>query len=298
MPAEIIDGRLIAAQINDETRAGVAKLKTRGITPGLAVILVGEDPPSKVYVANKEKLARELGFHSVLKQLPATTSEAALLAEIDALNADPCIHGVLVQSPLPKPLREETMWERIAPAKDVDGFHPINLGKLAVGQPCLVACTPAGVIEMLVRSGVTIAGRNAVIVGRSIRVGRPLQLLLSLKGRTGDATVTVCHSRTPDIGAFTRQADILVAAIGQPRFVKADMVKPGAVVIDVGINSVPDATKKSGKRLVGDVDFDAVKEVASRISPVPGGVGLLTVAMLMKNTVKACNDLIASTAVS
>ena len=291
MPAEIIDGRLIAAQIHEETRAEVAQLKARGVTPGLAVILVGEDPPSKVYVANKEKMARELGFHSVLKQLPATTGEAELLAEIDALNADPRIHGVLVQSPLPKPLREETMWERIAPAKDVDGFHPMNLGRLAVGQPCLVACTPAGVIEMLVRSGVKIAGSNAVIVGRSIRVGRPLQLLLSLKSRTGDATVTVCHSRTPDIGAFTRQADILVAAIGQARFVKANMVKPGAVVIDVGINSVPDATKKSGSRLVGDVDFDAVKEVASKISPVPGGVGPLTIAMLMKNTVKACASL-------
>ena len=172
MPAEILDGRRIAAQIHDETRAEAAQLKIRGITPGLAVILVGEDPPSKVYVANKEKMARELGFHSVLKQLPATTSEAALLAEIDALNADPRIHGVLVQSPLPKPLREELMWERIAPAKDVDGFHPMNLGKLAVGQPCLVACTPAGVIEMLVRSGVTIAGKNAVIIGRSISVGR------------------------------------------------------------------------------------------------------------------------------
>ncbi|MFA5193451.1 MAG: tetrahydrofolate dehydrogenase/cyclohydrolase catalytic domain-containing protein [Verrucomicrobiia bacterium] len=291
MPAEIIDGRLLAAQIYGETLAAVERLKTRGVTPGLAVILVGEDPPSKVYVANKEKMARQLGFHSVLKQLPATTSEAELLAEIDALNADPRIHGLLVQSPLPKPLREETMWERIAPAKDVDGFHPMNLGRLAVGQPCLVACTPAGVIEMLVRSGVTIAGKHAVIVGRSIRVGRPLQLLLSLKSRTGDATVTVCHSRTPDIGAFTRQADILIAAIGQPRFVKANMVKPGAVVIDVGINSVPDATKKSGCRLVGDVDFDAVKEVASKISPVPGGVGLMTIAMLMKNTVKACGDL-------
>lgn len=291
MPAEIIDGRLLAAQIYGETLAAVERLKARGVTPGLAVILVGEDRPSKVYVANKEKMARQLGFHSVLKQLPATTSEAELLAEIDALNADPRIHGLLVQSPLPKPLREETMWERIAPAKDVDGFHPMNLGRLAVGQPCLVACTPAGVIEMLVRSGVTIAGKHAVIVGRSIRVGRPLQLLLSLKSRTGDATVTVCHSRTPDIGAFTRQADILIAAIGQPRFVKADMVKPGAVVIDVGINSVPDATKKSGCRLVGDVDFDAVKEVASKISPVPGGVGLMTIAMLMKNTVKACGDL-------
>lgn len=291
MPAEIIDGRVIATQIHEDTRAEVARLKARGVTPGLAVILVGEDPPSKVYVANKEKMARELGFHSVLKQLPATTSEAALLAEIDALNADPRIHGVLVQSPLPKPLREEKMWERIAPSKDVDGFHPMNLGRLAVGQPCLVACTPAGVIEMLVRSGVKIAGANTVIVGRSIRVGRPLQLLLSLKSKTGDATVTVCHSRTPDIGAFTRQADILVAAIGQARFVKADMVKPSAVVIDVGINSVPDATKKSGSRLVGDVDFDAVKEVASKISPVPGGVGPLTIAMLMKNTVKACGDL-------
>lgn len=291
MSAEIIDGRLLAAQIYGETLAAVERLKARGVTPGLAVILVGEDPPSKVYVANKERMARQLGFHSVLKQLPATTSEAELLAKIDALNADPRIHGLLVQSPLPKPLREETMWERIAPAKDVDGFHPMNLGRLAVGQPCLVACTPAGVIEMLVRSGVTIAGKHAVIVGRSIRVGRPLQLLLSLKSKTGDATVTVCHSRTPDIGAFTRQADILIAAIGQPRFVKADMVKPGAVVIDVGINSVPDATKKSGSRLVGDVDFDAVKEVASKISPVPGGVGLMTIAMLMRNTVKACGDL-------
>ncbi|MBI5394706.1 MAG: bifunctional methylenetetrahydrofolate dehydrogenase/methenyltetrahydrofolate cyclohydrolase FolD [Verrucomicrobia bacterium] len=288
MAARIIDGKAIAEQLNAETRAETQRLKARGITPGLAVVLVGDDPASRVYVANKEKMAADLGFHSVLKRLPADTREGDLLALITDLNFDPKIHGILVQSPLPKHLREDEIWDDIDPTKDVDGFHPLNLGKLAAGQQALVACTPAGIIEMLVRSGATPAGKHAVIVGRSIRVGRPLQLLLSLKGRTGDATVTVCHSRTPDIGAHTRQADILIAAIGQPRFIKADMVKPGAVVIDVGINAVPDATRKSGTRLVGDVDFDAVKEVASAISPVPGGVGPMTIAMLMHNTIAAC----------
>ena len=288
MSAQIIDGKAIAEQINAETRAETQRLKARGITPGLAVVLVGDDPASRVYVANKEKMAADLGFHSVLKRLPADTREGDLLALITDLNFDPKIHGILVQSPLPKHLREDEIWDDIDPTKDVDGFHPLNLGKLAAGQQALVACTPAGIIEMLVRSGAVPSGKHAVIVGRSIRVGRPLQLLLSQKGRTGDATVTVCHSRTPDIGAFTRQADILIAAIGQPRFIKADMVKPGAVVIDVGINAVPDATRKSGTRLVGDVDFDAVKEVASAISPVPGGVGPMTIAMLMHNTIAAC----------
>ena len=288
MAARIIDGKAIAEQINAETRVETERLKARGITPGLAVILVGDDPASRVYVANKEKMAADLGFHSVLKRLPADTHEGALLALIDDLNFDPKIHGILVQSPLPKHLREDEIRDDIDPTKDVDGFHPLNLCKLAAGQQALVACTPAGIIEMLVRSGAMPSGKHAVIVGRSIRVGRPLQLLLSQKGRTGDATVTVCHSRTPDIGAHTRQADILIAAIGQPRFIKADMVKPGAVVIDVGINAVPDATKKSGTRLVGDVDFDAVKEVASAISPVPGGVGPMTIAMLMHNTIAAC----------
>ena len=288
MSAKIIDGKAIAEQIHAETKAEVAALKARGITPGLAVVLVGDDPASRVYVANKEKTAAELGFHSVARRLPSNTSEGDLLTVVDELNFDRKIHGILVQSPLPKPLREEEIWDDIDPTKDVDGFHPMNLGKLAAGQTSLVACTPAGIIEMLMRSGASPAGKHVVIVGRSIRVGRPLQLLLSQKSRTGDATVTVCHSRTPDIGSFTRQADILIAAIGQPRFIKADMVKPGAVVIDVGINAVPDATRKSGTRLVGDVDFEAVKEVASMISPVPGGVGPLTIALLMKNTVTAC----------
>ncbi len=288
MAARIIDGKTIAEQINAETRAESQRLKARGITPGLAVVLVGEDPASKVYVANKEKMAADLGFHSALKRLPADTGEGDLLALIDDLNFDRKIHGILVQSPLPKHLREDEIWDDIDPTKDVDGFHPLNLGRLAAGQRAPVACTPAGIIEMLVRSGAMPSGKHAVIVGRSIRVGRPLQLLLSQKGRAGDATVTVCHSRTPDIGAHTRQADILIAAIGQPRFIKADMVKPGAVVIDVGINAVPDATRKSGTRLVGDVDFDAVKEVASAISPVPGGVGPMTIAMLMHNTIAAC----------
>jgi len=288
MPARIIDGKAIAEQVNAETRVETQRLKARGITPGLAVVLVGDDPASKVYVANKEKMAADLGFHSVLKRLPADTREGDLLALISDLNFDRKIHGILVQSPLPKHLREEEIWDDIDPTKDVDGFHPLNLGKLAAGQRALVACTPAGIIEMLARSGATPAGKHAVIVGRSIRVGRPLQLLLSQKGPTGDATVTVCHSRTPDIGAHTRQADILIAAIGQPRFIKAGMVKPGAVVIDVGINAVADATRKSGTRLVGDVDFDAVKEVASAISPVPGGVGPMTIAMLMRNTLLAC----------
>lgn len=288
MSARIIDGKAIAEQINAETRAETQRLKARGITPGLAVVLVGDDPASKVYVANKEKMAADLGFHSVLKRLPADTGEGDLLALISDLNFDPKIHGILVQSPLPKHLREDEIWDDIDPTKDVDGFHPLNLGKLAAGQRALVACTPAGIIEMLARSGAMPSGKHAVIVGRSIRVGRPLQLLLSQKGRTGDATVTVCHSRTPDIGAHTRQADILIAAIGQARFIKADMVKPGAVVIDVGINAVPDATRKSGTRLVGDVDFDGVKEVAAAISPVPGGVGPMTIAMLMHNTIAAC----------
>jgi methylenetetrahydrofolate dehydrogenase (NADP+)/methenyltetrahydrofolate cyclohydrolase len=290
MPAQILDGRAIADQINAETRAEVEKLKARNITPGIAVILVGEDPASKVYVTNKEKTARELGFYSLLKTLPANTTEGELMAVVDDMNFDKKLHGILVQSPLPKPLREDKVWQNIDPTKDVDGFHPSNLGRIAVGLPALAACTPAGILQMLLRSGVSPAGKHAVIVGRSIRVGRPLELLLSQKARTGDATVTVCHSRTPDIGFHTRQADILIAAIGQPRFVKADMVKPGAVVIDVGINAVPDPTRKSGSRLVGDVDFDAVKEVASMISPVPGGVGPLTIAMLMHNTVVACKQ--------
>ena len=286
MTAQLIDGKAIAAVIHDEIRAAAAELKAKqGFAPGLATVLVGDDPASHSYVKSKRQACADDGIESFPYELPATTSQAEVLALVQQLAADPKVHGILVQLPMPKHINEETILNAVPITKDVDGFHPINIGKLGMKnrEPSFAPCTPAGVIELLDRIGAKIEGANAVVLGRSNIVGLPVSLLLL--GR--NATVTVCHSRTKDIGAVTRQADILVAAIGKARFVKADMVKSGAVVIDVGVNRIEDATRKSGSRLVGDCDFDAVKEIASAITPVPGGVGPMTIAMLMKNTLRA-----------
>ena len=283
---ELIDGNLIAKQVLAELKTEVAELAARGVVPHIVVMRVGNDPASVSYVNKKEKTARELGMKSTVKLFPETVSQAELEAEIDALNADPTVHGVLVQAPLPPHVDATAIFNRVSPEKDVDGFSTTNVGRLVQELPnAFAACTPAGIIELLERSGVKTAGRHAVVVGRSLIVGKPASLLLLSK--KSNATVTVCHSRTADLPAVARQADILVAAIGRPKFVTADMVKPGAVVIDVGINRVPDATKKSGFRLVGDVDFENVAPKCSLITPVPGGVGPMTVAMLMKNTLAA-----------
>ena len=288
MSASIIDGKAIAAAIRSELKERVAALKAaKGITPGLAVILVGEDPASQSYVSAKEKACAEIGLFSDDNRLPATTTQEELLALIARKNADPAIHGILVQLPVPKHIDPEQVIAAIAPEKDVDGFSPVSVGRLVLGQPGFVSCTPNGIIQLLLRSGVKTAGAHAVVVGRSNIVGKPLANLLMRKGPGGDATVTLCHSRTPDLGAFTRQADILIAAVGAPHTITADMVKPGAVVIDVGVNRVPAPESPKGYRLVGDVDFDAVKEVASLITPVPGGVGPMTITMLLHNTVQA-----------
>jgi methylenetetrahydrofolate dehydrogenase (NADP+)/methenyltetrahydrofolate cyclohydrolase len=269
-------------------RAEVAReaeaLKARGVTPGLTVVLVGDDPASAVYVRSKEKACIEAGMNGQTIRLPADTPQADLLALIDTLNADPAVHGILVQMPPPKHIDPQAVILRIAAEKDVDGFHPVNVGRIWIGEKSGFApCTPAGVMVMLEQAGVKVAGANAVVLGRSTIVGKPMTSLLV----NASATVTVCHSKTKDLAAVTRGADILIAAIGKPEFVTADMVKPGAVVIDVGINRVDDPSQKKGYRIVGDVAFDAVKDVASKISPVPGGVGPMTIAMLLKNTVRA-----------
>jgi methylenetetrahydrofolate dehydrogenase (NADP+)/methenyltetrahydrofolate cyclohydrolase len=289
MSAEIISGKEIAQTIREETAARVAALKEKhDFVPGLATVLVGEDPASQSYVGMKNKTAKEMGIHSRQITLDAETPEAELLGIVEGLNADPEIHGILVQLPLPKHIDESKILLAINPAKDVDGFHPVNVGKLATGETEVLApCTPAGVVQMLMRTGNDPSGKHCVVVGRSNIVGRPMASLLLRKAKGGNATVTVCHSRTPDLGAMTRQADILIVAIGWPDTVKADMVKPGAVVIDVGTNRVDDASRERGWRLVGDVAFDEVKEVASAITPVPGGVGPMTITMLMSNTVDA-----------
>ena len=281
----IIDGLEISAAIRAECAAAAAHLAAVGTPPGLAVILVGENPASVSYVTAKESASKETGIRSFALRLPADVPQSRLLAEIRRLNGDRAVHGILVQLPLPKHIDESEVIRAIAPEKDVDGFHPVSLGKLLLGEDTFVSCTPAGILEMLKRSGVETAGRHVVVVGRSNIVGKPVANLLLQK--RANATVTVCHTGTPDLGRFTRQADILVVAAGRPGTVTADMVKPGAVVIDVGVNRVPDATKKSGYRLVGDVDFAGVSAVASHITPVPGGVGPMTIAMLLSNTVKA-----------
>jgi methylenetetrahydrofolate dehydrogenase (NADP+)/methenyltetrahydrofolate cyclohydrolase len=289
MAAKLIDGKLIAEQINGETAAEVTRLKAaHNLTPGLAVILVGDNPASMAYVGSKDRMCVRLGLHSEKITLPASTSEGDLLAIINDLNFKSSIHGILVQSPLPKQIDEDAMFAAIDPSKDVDGFHPLNVGKLALGDPTGFApCTPAGVAQLLVRSGVAVEGAHVVVLGRSRIVGRPVSLILSQKAKGANATVTVCHSRSNKLAEICRSADILIAAIGVARFVKADMVREGAVVIDVGINRVDDAATEKGYRLVGDVDFDAVAPKASLITPVPGGVGPMTIAMLMHNTVRA-----------
>lgn len=280
MTARLLEGKVFAAKLKEEAGKKAQELKAKyGITPGLAVIIVGENPASQVYVRNKHKACTELGFYSEGVELPATTTREELLAEIQRLNNDEKIHGILVQLPLPKELQpyEAEVLEAINPLKDVDGFHPVNVGRLVTGQKALVPCTPHGCLRMLELAEIPVEGANAVIIGRSNIVGKPMLHLLLGK----NATVTICHSRTKNLAEITRQADILVAAVGKAGFVTADMVKPGAAVIDVGINRI------DPKKLVGDVDFEAVKEVAGAITPVPGGVGLLTIAMLMQNTVEA-----------
>jgi len=286
--AKILDGTAIAQTIRTEVAAQVAKLSAQGRKPGLAAVLVGEDPASAVYVRSKGKACEEAGMHSVTLRLPVNTSEAELLETVDRLNADQQIHGILVQLPLPKHINSERVLRRIDPTKDVDGFHPVNVGKLVVGdRTAFRPATPYGVQQMLIRSGIETRGAHAVIVGRSNIVGRPMANLLIQQGPGGDATVTVCHSKTRDLPAVTRSADILIAAIGKAEFVTADMVRPGAVVIDVGINRVDDSSRPRGYRLVGDVAYGPVSQVASAITPVPGGVGPMTIAMLLQNTLQA-----------
>ena len=283
--SELISGKVIGASINEELRKEVDQLKTKGIEPCLAVVLVGEDPASEVYVRNKKRTCGEIGIRSIGHDLPASTTQEELEKLIQSLNDDPAVHGILCQFPLPEKLNETRVILTISPDKDVDGLHPLNAGLIAMGQPKFISCTPYGVLQMLKRSGISTSGKNAVVLGRSNLVGRPIATLLSSKG--WDATVTVCHSRTANLAEVTSQADIMVAAIGIPEFVKADMVKPGAVVIDVGINRIDDPSKASGSRMVGDVAFKQVEEKASFITPVPGGVGPMTIAMLMANTVNA-----------
>ena len=286
--AKLIDGRAIAAQIQRELTARVAALKARGITPGLAFVRVGEDPASKVYVGRKEKACAELGIASETHILPENTSEPELLALLAKLNADARLHGILVQAPLPKQISESTVFSTVLPGKDVDGFHPVNVGKLMLGDPTgFRPCTPAGVMELLARSGVNTAGAEVVVLGRGNIVGKPMAAMLCQKGKGANATVTICHSATRDIKAHCLRADILIAAMGVAEFVKADMVKPGAVVIDVGVNRVPDSSSKTGTKLVGDVDFANLQPIAGKITPNPGGVGPMTIAMLLQNTVRA-----------
>jgi methylenetetrahydrofolate dehydrogenase (NADP+)/methenyltetrahydrofolate cyclohydrolase len=291
MTARRIDGVALGREIRAEVAVRVAELRAAGIVPGLAVVLVGEDPASAVYVRSKGRACEEAGMHSETVRLPAETPEAELLATIERLNRDPAIHGMLVQLPLPKHIDGERVLHAIDPRKDVDGFHPVNVGRLVLGDPAgFRPATPYGVQQMLIRSGIATAGAHAVIVGRSNIVGRPMAGLLLHKGPGGDATVTVCHSRSRDLPAITRQADILIAAIGRPAFITADMVRPGATVIDVGINRVDDPSQPRGYRLVGDVDFEPVAAVAGAITPVPGGVGPMTIAMLLVNTLQAADQ--------
>ncbi len=288
MTARLLEGAPLADAIRAEVAQEVKALKALGITPGLCAVLVGEDPASQTYVASKGKATEEAGMYSRTIRLPATTSETELLKLLDELNADPRIHGILCQLPLPKQIHTETVLNRVSPSKDVDGFHPINVGKLVLGDPTAFRpATPYGVQQMLIRSGIETKGAHAVVIGRSTLVGKPMANLLIQSGPGGDATVTICHSRSVDLPTIARTADILIVAIGKPEFVKGDWIKPGATVIDVGINRIEDASKKSGYRLVGDVAFNEAKEVAGAITPVPGGVGRMTIAMLMVNTLQA-----------
>ena len=289
-----IDGAAVAAKVLEETKQRVDALRQRGIQPGLAVVLVGNDPASRAYVRSKDRKAAELGLHSVKEELPADTTQDQLLALVEKLNADPAIHGILVQSPPPPQIDEAAIVRAIDPRKDVDGFHPVNVAKLALEDPTgFVPCTPLGCIRLLQEAGIETAGRNAVVVGRSMIVGKPMALLLMKRGPGGDATVTVAHSRTKNLAAVTRAADIVVAAIGRAHFLGSDHIREGAVVIDVGINRIDDPSNPKGYRLVGDVDYEAVAERCAAITPVPGGVGPMTIAMLMSNCVTAAERLTA-----
>lgn len=275
--AKILSGKEVSARIKEKLKAEAAALTEKGVTPGLAVVIVGNDPASKVYVGRKEAMCAELGMYSEKYALPEDTAQSELLALIERLNSDPNIHGILVQLPLPEPLDEKAVIAAIAPQKDVDAFHPVNVGKIMIGDYDFVPCTPAGIMELIAESGVEVEGRNCVVIGRSNIVGKPMSMLLLHK----NGTVTICHSRTKNLAEITRNADILVAAVGRAHFVTADMVKPGAVVIDVGMNRLEDG------KLAGDVDFDAVEPIAAAITPVPGGVGPMTISMLMRNTLTA-----------
>lgn len=289
-----IDGTAVAAKVLEETRERVADLSRRGIQPGLAVVLIGDDPASRAYVRSKDKKAADLGFHSVKKELPSDTSQAELLALVDELNRDPAIHGILVQSPPPLHIDEAAVVRAIDPAKDVDGFHPVNVAKLAMDDPTgFVPCTPLGCQRLILEAGIETAGRRAVVVGRSMIVGKPMALLLMRRGPGGDATVTVAHSRSRDLAAITREADIVIAAVGRAHFLGDEHIGEGAVVIDVGINRIEDPATPKGYRLVGDVDYAAVADRCAAITPVPGGVGPMTIAMLMSNTVTAAERISA-----
>ena len=286
--AQLIDGRAIASQLLQELAGRISTLKARGTQPGLAFVRVGEDAASKVYVGRKEKACAELGIYSETQVFPESIAESELLAVLERLNANARLHGILVQAPLPSHIRQAVVYATVRPEKDVDGFHPMNVGKLMLGDPTgFLPCTPAGIRELLVRSQVKTNGAEVVVLGRGNIVGKPMAAMLCQKDKHANATVTICHSATRDIRAHCRRADILIAAMGVAEFVKADMVKPGAVVIDVGVNRVLDANSKTGSRLVGDVDFTAVQPIAGMITPNPGGVGPMTIAMLMHNTVRA-----------
>jgi len=286
MKAQIIDGKRLAAETRAEIARGVAALKSgKGVTPGLAVILVGDNPASVSYVTAKEKACREAGMLSREIRMPSTVAEGELIAEIERLNGDPAIHGILVQLPLPKGFSEKRVIDSIAPSKDVDGFTPENVGKMLIGDDCFLPCTPHGIIKLIEVTGLELAGKHAVVIGRSNIVGKPVAALLSRKSI--NATVTLCHTGTKDLAAFTRTADVVVVAAGRPDTLTGDMLKPGAVVIDVGVNRVPDATKEKGYRLCGDADFESCAEVASAITPVPGGVGPMTITMLLWNTLES-----------
>ena len=288
MPAELIDGRAIAKKVRAEVAERAKKLIAQGLRPGLAVVMVGDDPASAVYTSSKAKAAEEAGMYSLNLRLPADTTQADLLSRVDELNSDFKIHGILVQMPLPKQIDPDTVIRRIDPAKDVDGFHPVNVGKMLVGdRDGFIPCTPAGIQVLLKESGVKTPGKNCVVIGRSNIVGKPMAALMMQDNENANCTVTVCHRHTTDLKSHTKTADILIVAAGRPRIVTGDMVKPGAVVIDVGTNRVTDPSTKTGMRLQGDVDFEGVREVASKITPVPGGVGPMTIAMLMSNTVRA-----------
>lgn len=288
MRAQIIDGKKLAAETRAEIAAGVAALKAeKGVTPGLAVILVGDNPASVSYVTAKEKACREAGMYSREIRLPAETPEQVVVETVKALNADPAIHGILVQLPLPKGISEKKVVDAIAAEKDVDGFTPVNVGRMLIGEDCFLPCTPHGIVKLIEVTGMDIAGKHAVVIGRSNIVGKPVAALLARKGPHANATVTLCHTGTPDLSVYTKTADVVVVAAGRPNTLTGDMLKPSAVVIDVGVNRVPDATKPKGYRLCGDADFASCAEVAAAITPVPGGVGPMTITMLLWNTLES-----------